>query len=612
MLRLVCKAQEQPRERVREMAEELCISPRTAELLLSRGITDCDEAANFLNPSESALENAYLLKDMDKAVSRIRKAIDLGEKIVVFGDYDAAIHFGHRIKRSALLSDIDRLAAYFKSAGLRRGDVYTVFLPTCVQSFVAFYALNKIGVIANIVHPLTPPELLKETMDAVGSKGVMLMDLLAKPYVDMLNFHNVPCVVCSNSDYVSPAAHPAFRGYELFAAHASSGIKNALSYRAAIHRCPPSDGVHNNGSDIAVYLHGGGTTGKSKTIKLSSKALNELAYKTGKVEHHNTPGVECSMIVLPLFHAFGLGVSMHFSMCEGFCCIPVARFKPRKANELMREYKISFIVGVPNMYKKMFEQKNFEGKHLRNLELLFSGGDIVTEQFLDMFNSTIAKWGGKGRLFRGYGLTEVSSVCCANTYADFKRNSVGKPFYGMRVEIWDKDKKRLPANTVGEIAVSGSTLMEGYLNEPTSGVYTDDSGVRWVLTGDLGYIDEDGFLFFTGRKKRLIIISGYNVYPGQIENILDAHEYVQMSCVIGVPDPYKMQKVKAFVKLAAGVPATEDTRQALLAYCRKNVAKYAMPYDIEFKEDMPKTLVGKVAYRELEEEELARIKAQEE
>lgn len=151
------------------------------------------------------------------------------------------------------------------------------------------------------------------------------------------------------------------------------------------------------------------------------------------------------MIVLPLFHAFGLGVSMHFSMCEGFCCIPVARFKPRKANELMREYKVSFIVGVPNMYKKMFEQKNFEGKHLRNLELLFSGGDIVTEQFLDMFNSTIAKWGGKGRLFRGYGLTEVSSVCCANTYADFKRNSVGKPFYDMRVEIWDKDKKRLPA-----------------------------------------------------------------------------------------------------------------------------------------------------------------------
>ena len=515
-----------------------------------------------------------------------------------FGDYDAAIHFGHRIKRSALLSDIDRLAAYFKSAGLRRGDVYTVFLPTCVQSFVAFYALNKIGVIANIVHPLTPPELLKETMDAVGSKGVMIMDLLAKPYVDMLNFHNVPCVVCSNSDYVSPAAHPAFRGYELFAAHASSGIKNALSYRAAIHRCPPSDGVHNNGSDIAVYLHGGGTTGKSKTIKLSSKALNELAYKKGKVEHHNTPGVECSMIVLPLFHAFGLGVSMHFSMCEGFCCIPVARFKPRKANELMREYKVSFIVGVPNMYKKMFEQKNFEGKHLRNLELLFSGGDIVTEQFLDMFNSTIAKWGGKGRLFRGYGLTEVSSVCCANTYADFKRNSVGKPFYGMRVEIWDKDKNRLPTNTVGEIAVSGSTLMEGYLNEPTSGVYTDDSGVRWVLTGDLGYIDEDGFLFFTGRKKRLIIISGYNVYPSDIEE--------KVIGVAGITEACAVQgyiEAKPIVKLYVALDSEPENKKKKIEeineFCSENLPRFSRPTKIIILDALPRTRMGKVDFMKL-------------
>ena len=137
-------------------------------------------------------------------------------------------------------------------------------------------------------------------------------------------------------------------------------------------------------------------------------------------------------------------------------------------------------------------------------------------------------------------------------------------------------------------------------------------GLTWVYTGDLGVMDEQGFIYFRGRAKRMIISSGYNVYPGQIENILDAHEYVQMSCVIGVPDPYKMQKVKAFVKLAQGVPATEETKQVLMAYCRKNVAKYAMPYDIEFKEDMPKTLVGKVAYRQLEEEELAKIKAAEE
>ena len=253
----------------------------------------------------------------------------------------------------------------------------------------------------------------------------------------------------------------------------------------------------------------------------------------------------------------------------------------------MREYKISFIVGVPNMYKKMFEQKNFEGKHLRNLELLFSGGDIVTEQFLDMFNSTIAKWGGKGRLFRGYGLTEVSSVCCANTYADFKRNSVGKPFYDMRVEIWDKDKKRLPANTVGEIAVSGSTLMEGYLNEPTSGVYTDDSGVRWVLTGDLGYIDEDGFLFFTGRKKRLIIISGYNVYPSDIEE--------KVIGVAGITEACAVQgyiEAKPIVKLYVALDSEPENKKKKIEeineFCSENQPRFSRPTKIIILDALPR------------------------
>ena len=152
--------------------------------------------------------------------------------------------------------------------------------------------------------------------------------------------------------------------------------------------------------------------------------------------------------------------------------------------------------------------------------------------------------------------------------------------------------------------------MKEYLKHPeetANTLQTHNDGLTWVYTGDLGTMDEQGFVYFKGRAKRMIITSGYNVYPGQLENIIDAHEYVQMSCVIGVPDPYKMQKVKAFVKLSAGVEASEETKQAILAHCRKHIAKYAMPYDIEFREDMPKTLVGKVAYRILEEEELSKI-----
>ena len=157
--------------------------------------------------------------------------------------------------------------------------------------------------------------------------------------------------------------------------------------------------------------------------------------------------------------------------------------------------------------------------------------------------------------------------------------------------------------------------MKEYMNHPeetAQTLRTHADGLTWVYTGDLGTMDKEGFIYFRGRAKRMIISSGYNVYPSQLENILDAHEFVQMSCVIGVPDPYKMQKVKAFVKLTPDVPANEETKKELMDYCRKHIAKYAMPYDIEFREDMPKTLVGKVAYRVLEEEELARIKAREE
>ena len=156
--------------------------------------------------------------------------------------------------------------------------------------------------------------------------------------------------------------------------------------------------------------------------------------------------------------------------------------------------------------------------------------------------------------------------------------------------------------------------MKEYMKHPEETAQTlrrHADGLTWVYTGDLGTQDDEGFIYFKGRAKRMIISSGYNVYPGQLENILDAHEKVQMSCVIGVPDPYKMQKVKAFIKPAAGVPANEETKAELLDYCRRHIAKYAMPYDIEFRDDLPKTLVGKVAYRVLEEEELAKLKQME-
>jgi long-chain acyl-CoA synthetase len=256
------------------------------------------------------------------------------------------------------------------------------------------------------------------------------------------------------------------------------------------------------------------------------------------------------------------------------------------------------------------------GKDLSSLKGVFSGGDSLSIELKKKFDKFLYDHNSKIQVREGYGTTESVTAACLTPPQMHKEGSIGIPFPDTYYKIVEPGTDReLPYGEEGEILLAGPSVMKGYLDMPeeTAEVMKEHAdGLKWVYTGDLGTMDEEGFIYFRGRAKRMIISSGYNVYPGQLENILDAHELVQMSCVIGVPDPYKMQKVKAFVKLAAGVPASEETKQTLMAYCRKNIAKYAMPYDIEFREDMPKTLVGKVAYRELEEQELQKIKAAEE
>ena len=207
--------------------------------------------------------------------------------------------------------------------------------------------------------------------------------------------------------------------------------------------------------------------------------------------------------------------------------------------------------------------------------------------------------------------TRTVTACCLPPSHMHKEGSIGLPFPDTYIKIVKPGtEEELPYGEEGEILLAGPTVMKEYMHHPEETAKTlqhHADGLTWVCTGDLGTMDSEGFVYFRGRAKRMIITSGYNVYPAQIENILDAHEFVQMSCVIGVPDSYKMQKVKAFVKLVPGVEKNDETKHAIMEYCRKYVAKYAMPYDIEFRDELPKTLVGKVAYRVLEEEELKKL-----
>ena len=518
------------------------------------------------------------------------------------GDYDAVLAFGTRTKLSKIIHDSDLIAAYINSIGIKSGDVVTIFLPNVVHAFTTFYALNKIGVIANIVHPLTSPEALAENIEFTNSKAVFVLDILSAKYVDALNGCDIPVIICSNSDYLIAPAVPALKIFEKVKGKGIDGFKNSVKYSKALSVGSKNKSVDcHDGNKIAVYLHGGGTTGKSKTIMLSSNNINNIATKLEDLDCPHKPGSEYSLLVLPSFHAFGLAVAMHFPITHGFTSIPMIQFNAESANKQMRKHNVTFVLGVPNMFKKMLEEKHFDGPHLKNLRLVFCGGDVLPERLVRDFNKTVAKNGGKGKLFRGYGLTEVSSVCTVNRYDAFREESIGKPLRDITVEIWDEMKNKLPAGQTGEIVIKGDTAMIGYYNGDNSvkndGVYVNSKGERWILTGDLGHLDSDGFLYFTGRKKRMIIISGYNVYPVDIENAVLQLPFVSEACAV-----QGYQKNKPCVKLCVTLKEPmnhDDAIDKIQTFCKKNLAKFSCPRKIEILESFPRTKMAKVDFMKL-------------
>lgn len=521
-----------------------------------------------------------------------------------YGDYNMLQHFGIKYSRSKIFRDIDNLAAYFqKELKLKKGDIYTVFMPTTVQAIVAFYALNKIGVAVNFLHPLMSSTYLTDALRSLNSKGVMVLDVLAKKHVNAINGSGLPCLICCSSDYSEGIKRLAVKTGEKVVKTGSEKIRNATYYKKAVSSYHFPKVIENNGDDIAVYLNGGGTTGKSKTIKLTSKAINELAEKTSHIDRIYEIGEEALIAVLPLFHCFGLCLGMHTMLCFGARLIPMMRFNAKAFNKLMRKNKVVGIMGIPLMFRKLMQDKGFDGPHLKNVRLMFCGGDDVSDSFLDEFNSYFEKWEAEGRLRQGYGLTETSSVCCVNTNTDYKRGTIGKPLDGLTVEIWDESQNKLPDGEVGEIVVSGSTIMEGYYlpGEKTDyGLYTDGDGKKWVLTGDLGYKDNDGYFHFSGRKKRVIIIAGYNVYPGDIEKKLSGLlPFIKELCAV-----QGWQGERSIIRLYVSLKEKGDEdeyRQIIQETCRNNFSKYSVPKEIVFMEELPHTQMMKVDFMKLTE-----------
>ncbi len=517
-----------------------------------------------------------------------------------------------------MIFEIQRCAKALKVIGVRKGDKVTIAMPNCPQAVCAFYAINLIGGIANMVHPLSAEKEIEYYLNQSESVSAITLDQFYHKFENIRqNTKLVNIVIASVKDALSK---PIRAGYMMTEGRKIRKIpKNApvIRWKEFLllgRTCFYNYKVNTSYYDPAVILYSGGTTGTSKGIVLTNGNFNALSQQIIATNPMFRPG-DRMLSAMPLFHGFGLGVCIHSMLANGGQCLLVPRFTAASYAKLITKYRCNFIAGVPTLYEALLRLPSMEKADLSSLKGVYSGGDSLSIELKKKFDKFLYDHKSVVQIREGYGTTETVTACCLTPISMAKEGSIGIPFPDTFFKIVKPDTaEELPYGEEGEILISGPTVMkeyQGFPDETAKALRVHADGYTWLYTGDLGFMDNQGFIYFKGRAKRIIISSGYNIYPAQLENIFDSHEKVQMSCIIGVPDSYKMHKPKAFIMLKPDIPATEETKEELFAYARKNISKFAMPYDIEFRTELPKTNIGKIAYRVLEEEELAKISASE-
>lgn len=520
---------------------------------------------------------------------------------------------GKKTNYKQFLNKIEVLGKAYKNIGIDEGDMVTVCMPNTPQGVDTFYALNRIGAVPAMIHPLSAVGEIAFYINSTQSKAVLVVDLFYEKVLEALKQvkHPVKVVVAHIKDELP---FPLNMLYPLTVKKKPAPLpkdnKNVIDWSDFISggkKVKLSDKFP-KAEDTAVILFSGGTTGTSKGIQLTNLNMNALAAQVAANAGFTMEGLRM-FSVMPLFHGFGLGVGIHTALMASGTCIIIPQFTIKTYARDVKKYKPNVIVGVPTLYEALLRSEGFDFD-LSFLRGMFCGGDSLSvelkkkvDKFLKDHNATI-------QVREGYGTTECVTASCLTPYDTYREGSIGIPLSDTYYSVVDPhNDKELPYGEEGEICICGPTVMKGYLNnaeETASTLRRHEDGNLWLHTGDLGYMDEDGFVYYKQRMKRLIIVSGINVYPSQVENAIDAHPDVLLSCAVGIPDPYKMHVVKAFVVLRQGVEPSDKIKEEIIENCKKNVSRYGVPREIEFRTELPKTLVGKVAYRVLEEEEAAK------
>lgn len=535
----------------------------------------------------------------------------LAEISTNYPDYIAYDFMGGKVKYRDFINKVDECARALAAIGVKEGESVTICMPNAPQAVIMFYAVNKIGAIANMVHPLSGEKEIEFCLKQASSVVCLTLDQFYGKFENIRgNVLLRSLILTSIKDVLSPVKRKGYylaEGRKIKKVPENAEIvwwekflRDGNNYHGPFHAV-------RNAQDPAAILYSGGTTGTMKGILLSNLNFNALGQQIIATNPMFKPG-DKMLAVMPIFHGFGLGVCIHSMLSSGGRCLLIPRFNPESYAKLLKKHKPNFIAGVPTLYETLLRLKTLNRVDLSCLKGVFSGGDSLSIELKKRFDAFLEQHNASIHVREGYGTTECVTASCLTPIHTAKEGSIGLPFPDTYYKIVKPGtEEEVPYGEEGEICLSGPTVMMEYINNPKETADTlrkHADGLTWVHTGDLGIMDDEGFIYFKQRIKRMIITSGYNVYPSQIENALDAHELVHMSCVIGVPDPLKMQKVVAYVVLKPDVKVSEnEAREILLKYCEKHMAKYAMPREIRFRDALPKTLVGKVAYRVLEEEE---------
>jgi long-chain acyl-CoA synthetase len=521
--------------------------------------------------------------------------------------------FGTTATYRQFSEQIERCARALAACGLQQGDRITISMPTSPQAVIAFYAANKLGAVCSMIHPLSPPGEIAFYLNLSRSRFALTLDAFYPAFAEVLD--DTPTetlILCRIPDYLPFPKNWGFRltkGRKIKPVPSDPRVRWWHELMRGNYPAPKASSMTTE--DLAVIMYSGGTTGVPKGIMLSNKNFISEGMQTaawGSMSEGDT-----MLAILPIFHGFGLGVCINALFMGGGKSILVPTFTPESVAKLIEKKKPSLIVGVPTLYDALTRDPTFRRADLKCIKGAFCGADHLPRAVKEKFEGLVAARGGNLKLLEGYGLTEAVTAIMCMPSTEYREGSIGVPFPDMlakvvKIETMDE----ADAGQEGELCVSGPAVMMGYLDkeeETAAALKVHADGLTWLHTGDIATMDEDGFFYFKLRLKRMIKSSGMNVYPAQVEELLTRHPAVDAACVIGVPDEQQVERVKGFVVLVDGQAGGDAMERTLIAYCREHLIKWSCPREIEFRNELPKTLVGKIDFKQLEEDERRRREA---